>query len=114
MVECAGSEIGWLFGRPERREQTLRTQSVDTSEEAEQVQIELLRRAGPLRRFQQLRSLTASTRQMSWLTLRKLRPHLSRLEAALFFVELLYGKPLALALSQALADRRKQDMLNCR
>jgi hypothetical protein len=74
---------------------TYRTQSIDTSIEAEQFQLQLLKEAGPLRRFKQVRSLTATTRQMSWSTLRRLRPHLSAFEAALAFVELVYGKPLA-------------------
>lgn len=75
-----------------------RTQSIDTSVEAEQFQLQLLRQAGPLRRFRQARSLTATTRQMSWATLRRLRPQLSPLEAAVVFVELIYGKDLALQL----------------
>jgi hypothetical protein len=72
-----------------------RTQSIDTSIEAEQFQLQLLKQAGPLRRFKQARSLTAITRQMSWATLRRLRPQLYPFEARLAFVELVYGKTLA-------------------
>jgi hypothetical protein len=72
-----------------------RTQSIDTSIEAEQFQLQLLQKAGPLRRFKQVRSLTATTRQLSWATLKRLRPQLSLLEAAVAFVELVYGNRLA-------------------
>lgn len=83
-----------------------RTQAIDTSSEAEQFQLVLLRQAGPQRRFRQARSLTATTRQLSWQTLRKLRPALSLKEAGLAFVELLYGQPLATELAQFLAHNK--------
>ena len=77
---------------------TYRTQSQDTSVEAELFQLGLLRQAGPLRRFKQARSLTATTRRLSWATLRRMRPDLAGIGAAVAFVELIYGQELTHAL----------------
>jgi hypothetical protein len=57
----------------------------------EQRQIAGLRRLGPARRLQLARSLTATTRAMSWHTFRRLRPHLSALDSARQWVGVLYG-----------------------
>lgn len=76
-----------------------RTQSIDTAIEAERFQLDLLRQAGPIRRFRQVRSLTAATRQMSWATLRKRQAGLTVRQLALAFVGLIYGKELATELS---------------
>lgn len=89
-----------------------RTQASDTLTEAELFQLALLREAGPQRRLKQARTLSASTRQMSWQTLRKLQPSLSLLEAAIVFVELIYGKLLALELAQTLDKRKLQSSEN--
>ena len=69
----------------------MRTQSPDTSPDVEQRQIAGLRRLGPARRLQLARSLTATTRAMSWQTFRRLRPHLAPLDSTRQWIALLYG-----------------------
>ncbi len=69
----------------------MKTQSPDTSLDMERLQIAGLRRFGPARRFQLLRSLTATTRALSWQTFRRLRPDLASSEAASQWAALVYG-----------------------
>src|SRR5690242_2727769 len=69
----------------------MKTQSPDTSLEVEQRQIAGLRRLGPAHRFQLMRSLTTTTRALSWQTFSRLRPHLSLIAAAGQWAALLYG-----------------------
>jgi hypothetical protein len=73
----------------------MRTQSMDTSPEAERVQIELVRKASPAKLFGLVRSLSETLIQMNRQTLRELHPEMSEEELALIFVELNYGKALA-------------------
>ena len=73
----------------------MRTQSMDTSPEAERVQIELIRKASPEKLFSLVRSLSQSLILMNRQTLRKLHPEMSEEELALMFVELNYSKELA-------------------
>ena len=73
----------------------MRTQSMDTSPEAERVQIELIRKASPAKLFGLVRSLSQSLIEMNRQNLRKLHPETSEEELALMFVELNYGKELA-------------------
>ena len=89
---------------------TYRTQSIDTSIEAEQFQVDLLRRAGALKRFRQARMLTESARTASWWAVRKAHPELSRLQAVLFFVKLVYGEQLAAELEQVFEQRKRNGM----
>ncbi|MFL5694565.1 MAG: hypothetical protein ACJ795_22450 [Ktedonobacteraceae bacterium] len=86
----------------------MRTQSMDTSPEAERVQIELLRKASPAERFSLVMSLSQSFIQASRQTIRELHPELSQVELDLLFVELHYGKDLA---DRVRADlkRRKEE-----
>ena len=72
-----------------------RARSSDTSPEAERVQLELLRRAGEARRFQLLRSLTATVIDASRRALLEAMPGASEQEVLLRWVELHYGKTLA-------------------
>lgn len=73
----------------------MRTQSMDTSPEAERVQIELIRKASPAKLFSLVRSLSQSLIEMNRQTLRKLHPQMNEEELALMFIELNYGKELA-------------------
>jgi hypothetical protein len=73
----------------------MRTQSPDTTEEAELFQIAALRRKGEAGRFKLSRSLTASTRKANWYSVGQLHPLLSKQEAFLFFVLLHYGEDVA-------------------
>ena len=73
----------------------MRTQSMDTSPEAERVQIELMRKASPARLFGMVRSMSQTMIQASRETLRQLHPDLTPEEFNLLFIELYYGKDLA-------------------
>lgn len=73
----------------------MRTQSPDTSPEAERVQIELLRKATPARRFRLARSLSQTMIQVSRANIRRLHPEMDEEELKLLFVEIYYGKELA-------------------
>lgn len=74
----------------------------DTPPEVEQIQIDLLRRAGQARRTQLMLSLSQSMFALSWQNLQKVTPHLSETEQKIKFVELLYGPTLANAFQQFL------------
>ena len=84
----------------------MRTQSMDTSPEAEGVQIELLRKASPAKKFGLVSSLSQTLIQASRRNLRRLHPDFSEEELALLFVELNYGKELSERLRADL-ERRK-------
>ncbi len=80
----------------------MRTQSMDTSPEAERVQIELLRKASAAKKYGLVNSLSRTLIQASRNNIRRLRPDASEEELALIFVELHYGKELA--------DRMRTDL----
>lgn len=84
----------------------MKTQSSDTSPEAERVQIELLRKASVARRFALARSLTEMTVSMSRRAIQRSRPDLTETELALHVVALYYGQPLADLLRADLLRRR--------
>jgi len=81
------------------------TQSPDTSPEAERVQIELIRKMSPARKFNLVRSMTRTMIQASRENIRLLHPHLSEEELNLLFIELYYGKDLA---DRVRVDRERQ------
>jgi hypothetical protein len=68
---------------------------MDTSPEAERVQIELIRKASPAKLFSLVNSLSRTMIQASRDTIRQLHPHASEEELALIFIELYYGKGLS-------------------
>lgn len=74
----------------------------DTPPEVEQIQIDLLRKAGQARRTQLMLSLSQSMFELSWQNLQKVSPHLSETEQKIKFVELLYGPVLANAFQKFL------------
>lgn len=84
----------------------MRTQSSDTSPEAERVQIDLLRKAGEARRIELAFSLTQSAIELSRQGMRRRYPHASEEELNLLFVELNYGKELADRVRTALVRKR--------
>lgn len=85
----------------------MRTQSSDTSPEAERVQIELLRKAGVARRIELTFSLTQSAIELSRQGMRRRYPHASEEELNLLFIELNYGKELADCVRAYLAKRKQ-------
>lgn len=84
-----------------------RTQSMDTSFEAEQFQIEVLRRLGPQKRLETMRKLSRSQKRWAWNALMRAHPHLSPRELQVKAVELWYGADLAQKLEIALKERGK-------
>jgi hypothetical protein len=68
---------------------------MDTSPEAERVQIELIRKASPVKLFGLVRSMSQTMMQASRETIRQLHPDASQEELNLLFIELYYGKELA-------------------
>jgi hypothetical protein len=85
----------------------MRTQSRDTSPEAERVQIELLRKATVAQRVSLAFSLTESALKQVQRAIRKAHPNASEEELRLIFVEVHYGKELADRL-RAYLGRKKQ------
>ncbi len=81
--------------------------SADTSPEAEEFQIQLLRQATVARRFQLVRSLTATTRQLAWAGIKKANPTASDEEVDLLFVSFHYGEDLAIRLREYLTWRKE-------
>jgi hypothetical protein len=92
----------------ERRKITMRTQSPDTSPEAERVQIELIRQASSARLFGLVRSLSQTLLRASRKNIHNLHPELSKVELDLLFVELYYGKELAERVRAYLEERKCQ------
>ncbi len=86
----------------------MRTQSMDTSPEAERVQIELIRKASPAKLFGLVRSLTQSLILASRENIRRLHPNASKEELDLIFIEHYYGKELASRVRKDLERRRCQ------
>jgi len=72
-----------------------RTRSRDTSPDAEAVQLSLLRRAAPAKRFQLVRDLTLQAASFSLKAIREANPDLDEAEIRLLFLEHCYGKDLA-------------------
>ena len=71
------------------------TQSRDTAAQAEQVQIELLRRAGTAKRFALCRALTKMVMQLSRRAIARAHPGSSALEVDMMFLELHHGAEIA-------------------
>ena len=82
-----------------------KTQSPDTSVEAERAQIEILRRMGPGKRLEMMRRLSRSQLKMAWSALNRAYPHLSERELQVKAVELWHGPAYAELLKAALKER---------
>lgn len=80
--------------------------SADTSPEAERVQIEIMRRAGPARRLGLARSLSCTIMQLTRDGIRERDPTASDEEIGLQFVKACYGSELAEGLRKHLNGRR--------
>lgn len=73
----------------------MKTQSEDTSPEIERVQIELIRKMSPAKKFMLVRSMTQTMIQASRANIQALHPDADESELRLLFIELYYGKELA-------------------
>jgi hypothetical protein len=83
----------------------MEARSADTDPEAEKVQLDLLRQAGPGRRLQMSLSLSAQVITLARNAIRRSMPGASELEVNLRFVELHYGHELADDVRRYLAGR---------
>src|SRR6266516_5632140 len=73
----------------------MRAQSMDTRPEAERVQIELMRKMSPAKKFGLVRSMTQTMIQASRKNNRRLHHNANEEELTLIFIELWCGKELA-------------------
>ncbi len=87
----------------------MKTQSVDTSPDVENLQMELLGQAGPTRRANLMRGMITATRRMSRGGLKRLHPTLSEREIDRLFVKHLYGIELDL---RVMPERRIDERAN--
>ena len=85
----------------------MRTQSMDTSPEAERVQIELIRKASPAKRFTIMEAWSQFLIEANKQGIRKNRPYLSEEEVGLIFVANNYGRALADQLREDLSRRKR-------
>jgi hypothetical protein len=85
----------------------IRARSADTDPEAERVQFELLRRAGPGRRAAMAASLTQTVLELSRNAIRRALPGASEEDVRLRFVDLNYGRELAAEVRRHLAGTRR-------
>ncbi len=73
----------------------MKTQSRDTSIDAEKVQVALLRNLSVAKRMALVRRLTSSTRRMAKAAIKECNPGKDEKELNLIFAEVLYGKKIA-------------------
>ena len=84
----------------------MRTQSMDTSPEAERVQIELIRKAPLTKRIALMEAWSQFLIEANKQSIRQAHPNASEEEVRLIFVEMHYGKKLADGVREALARRK--------
>ncbi|MGH2410086.1 MAG: hypothetical protein ACRDGS_06895 [Chloroflexota bacterium] len=84
----------------------MKTQSIDTTIEAERVRMALFRAASPSRRFALALSLSRTVISLSRAAIRQAHPDASEEEVGLLFVEYHYGEKLARQVRAYLAGRR--------
>lgn len=85
----------------------MRTQSMDTSPEAERVQIELIRKASPAKRFAIMEAWSQFLIEANKQSIHRNHPNLSEEEVGLIFVANNYGQALADQLRADFARRRQ-------
>ncbi len=81
-----------------------KTQSEDTSEEAERRLFANLKRLSPAKRLEIARSLSKRQRNAAWAGLRRANAELSERQLQVRAVEIWYGEELAKRLEKALKD----------
>lgn len=86
------------------------TQSVDTTPQAEEIQIALLRQASGAKRFALACSLSHTTIQLSRRAIQRANPSFTPLELNLAFVQYHYGAELAQRVQTYLAQRHAKQV----
>lgn len=81
----------------------------DTSPDADRVQIDLLRKAGPAARFRKMASLTHSVLTLSRRAIARRNPTLNKYELGMAFVKLHYGAELESKVREFLKKRGSID-----
>lgn len=81
------------------------TQSMDTTEESERIEIEVLRRLGMGKRVEMMRRLSRTQMRMAWQGLRRANPTLTERELQVKAVALWYGEEHAKRLEVGLKER---------
>ena len=73
----------------------MQSSATDTSPEAEEAHFELLRKAGPERRAQVMRSLSTMVLSLAWQGVSDSFPNAGDRELRIQFIARVYGEPLA-------------------
>ncbi len=81
----------------------MKTQSIDTRLEAEEVLISLYQKASAAKKFSQIRSITQTTIQLSRRAIARANKDLSERQIDILFVSNHYGKEIAANLEKYLA-----------
>ncbi len=79
--------------------------TVDTSQEALEVQLACLRQMSPRERMRQTLAMSRQVRNMTMDAIRRRHPNLEDAEVGLMFIELIYGKSLADDIRRRRAER---------
>ncbi|GCE18576.1 hypothetical protein [Dictyobacter kobayashii] len=101
-----GILINILFGQDIEIPYSMKTQSPDTSIEAERVLVELIRKASVSKRLKLVQSMTQGTFLANIHAWRENHPEANEQEAAVIFVSMSYGPQLAQYTQTALAIRK--------
>jgi hypothetical protein len=81
----------------------------DTSSAMAEMQIELLRRAGPVRRLQTALDWSEMTIRLSRTGLTRIHPDLSEEDIGLLFIEYNYGASLASGVRECLRSKKQHE-----
>ncbi|MCR9296042.1 MAG: hypothetical protein NXI32_25280 [bacterium] len=81
--------------------------TTDTSEEAERLQLAILRRMSPIERIQKVCRLSSNLRRMARDAVRRRYPDFDELELRLKFIEITYGKELADAVREHTREQKR-------
>ena len=78
--------------------------TTDTHAEAEEVQLELLRRMSPQQRIEKMLRLSADVKAMSMSAIRRRRPEFNECQVRIKFIEITYGEDLARGVCSAMGE----------
>jgi len=73
----------------------MKTQSIDTNKETEEILISLIRKAKPSKKFSQIRSLSRTTLNLSRRAIYRNNPELDDIQQDILLVNFYYGQELA-------------------
>ena len=73
----------------------MKTQSIDTNQKTEEVLISLIRKAKPSKKFNQIRSLSQTTLNLSRRAIFRNNPKLDNIQKEILLVNYYYGQELA-------------------